>query len=75
VKIGFVAKSRNSDTFRRSRTKSSFPIAIAAKLLQYGYYNFVGVLKTTDWPICALNTGQKKIFVVSGTLAVGPSGK
>ena len=28
-----VAKSRNCDTFRRSRTKSSFPIAIAPKLL------------------------------------------
>ena len=30
VEIGSVAKSRNSDTFRRSRTKSSFAIAIAS---------------------------------------------
>ena len=61
VKIGFAAKSRNSDTFRRSRTKSSFPIAIAPKLLQYGCCNFVGVLNTTDWPIRVLNIGQKYI--------------
>ena len=60
VKIGSVAKSRNSDTFRRSRTKSSFPIAIASKLLQYGCCNFVGVLNTAHWPICALNISQKK---------------
>ena len=71
MKIGSVAKSRNSDTFRRSRTKSSFPIAIASKLLQYGCCNFVGVLNTAHWPICALNINQKKIFVVSGTLALG----
>ena len=75
VKIGSVAKSRNSDTFRRSRTKSSFPIAIASKLLQYGCCNFVGVLNTAHWPICALNISQKKIFVVSGTLALGPRGQ
>jgi hypothetical protein len=75
VKIGSVAKSRNSDTFRRSRTKSSFPIAIASKLLQYGCCNFVGVLNTAHWPICALNIRQKKIFVVSGTLALGPRGQ
>ena len=61
MKIGFVAKSRNSVTFRRSRTKSSFPIVIASKLLQYGCCNFVGVLNTTDWPICALNVGLKNI--------------
>ena len=59
VKIGSVAKSRNSDTFRRSITKSSFPIAIASKLLQYGCCNFVGVLNTAHWPICALNISQK----------------
>jgi hypothetical protein len=60
VKIGSVAKSRNSDTFRRSRTKSSFPVAIASKLAQYGCCNFVGVLNTAHWPICALNLSQKK---------------
>ena len=59
VKIGSIAKSRNSDTFRRSRTKSSFPIAIVSKLLQYGCCNFVGVLNTAHWPICALNISQK----------------
>ena len=75
VKIGSIAKSRNSDTFRRSRTKSSFPIAIASKILQYGCCNFVGVLNTAHWPICALNISQKKIFVVSGTLALGPRGQ
>jgi hypothetical protein len=63
VKIGSVAKSRNSDTFRRSKTKSSFPIAIASKLLQYGCCNFVGVLNTTDWPICALNISKKKNYL------------
>ena len=65
MKIGSVAKSRNSDTFRRSITKSGFSIAIAPKLhvVQYGYCNFVGVLNTIDWPICALNIGQKTIFV------------
>jgi hypothetical protein len=61
VKIGSVAKSRNSDTFRRSRTKSSFPIAIASNLLQYGCCSFVGVLNNTDLPICALNISQKNI--------------
>jgi hypothetical protein len=68
VKIGSVTKSRNSDTFRRSRTESSFTITIATKLLQYGCCNFGGVLNTTDWPICALNISQKQIFVVSGAI-------
>ena len=60
VKIGLASKSRNSDAFRRPKTKSSFPIAIAPKLLQYGCCNFMGVLNATNWPICALNIGQKK---------------
>ena len=72
VKIGFVAKSRNSDTFRRSRTKSSFPITIAPELLQYGCCNFVGVLNTTYWPIWALNVGQKLFFVFFVAQWAGP---
>ena len=35
----------------------------------------MGVLNTAHWPICALNIRQKKIFVVSGTLALGPRGQ
>ena len=72
VKIGSVAKSRNSDTFRRSRTKSSFPITIAAQLLQYGCCNFVGVLNTAHWPICALNISQKKIICGFWDASLGP---
>jgi hypothetical protein len=72
VKIGFVAKSRDSDTFRRSRTKSSFPIAIAAQLLQYGCCNFVGVLNTAHWPTCALNISQKKIICGFWDAGLGP---
>jgi hypothetical protein len=74
VKIGSVAKSRNSDTFRRSRTKSSFPIAIASKLLQYGCCtsNFVGVLNTAHWPICAVNISQKKNICGFWDAGLGP---
>ena len=63
---------RDSDTFRIRKAGCSFPIAIAPKLLQYGSCNFEGVLNTTDWPICALNIGQKRIFMVFVALGVGP---
>ena len=59
LRNGFSARNA-SDTFRRSRTKSSFPIAMASQLLQYGCCNFVGVLNIAHRPICALNISQKK---------------
>ena len=35
----------------------------------------MGVLNTAHWLICALYISQKKILVVSGTLALGPRGQ
>ena len=72
VLFRLVSNFRDSDTFRISKARCSFPIAIAPKLLQYGCCNFVGVFNTTDWPICALNIGQNKIFVFFVGLGAGP---
>ena len=72
VLFRLVSNFRDSDTFRIRKAGCSFPIAIAPKLLQYGSCNFVGVLNTTYWPICAFNIGQNKIFVVFVGMGAGP---